>query len=40
MRTDLYDYGEPVDVTAPDPDDVVDFSELLSLLGGADGAGS
>ncbi|MBS3941027.1 MAG: hypothetical protein KG028_08705 [Actinobacteria bacterium] len=40
MRTDLFDYGEPVDVAAPDPDDVVDFSELLSLLGGADGAGS
>lgn len=36
MRTDLFDYGEPVDIDAPDPDDVVDFSDLLSLLGGAD----
>ncbi|MEX2504438.1 MAG: hypothetical protein WD378_06285 [Egicoccus sp.] len=40
MRTDLFDYGEPVDVTAPDPDDVIDFAALLSLLGGAAGAGS
>ena len=40
MRTDLFDYGEPVDVTPPDEDAVVDFSELLSLLGSFGDAGS
>ncbi|MFA9431735.1 hypothetical protein [Egicoccus sp. AB-alg2] len=33
MRTELYDFGEPVDVSPPDPDQVVDFGELLSQLG-------
>jgi len=37
MRTELYDYGVEVDVTPPGPDEFVDFSELLSGLGGADG---
>lgn len=34
VRTDLYDFGEPVDVGRPAPEDVQDLSELVSQLGG------
>jgi len=38
MTMELFDYGEPVDIAIPSPDEVTPFSEVMGGLGGFGGA--
>jgi hypothetical protein len=35
MRFELYDYGEPVEITVPPAEDVIDFGEVMDQMGDA-----
>jgi hypothetical protein len=40
MTIEFFDYGVPVDIEVPSPDEVTPITEVLGGLGGAFGAGS
>ncbi len=40
MTMEFFDYGEPVSIDVPSPDEVTPFSDVMGGLGGLGGEGS